>query len=205
MTSEQITAITATIIGSIIGPLLLSLVNYYVQHKPKKSSKASNPSRPIWQILGLGIIFGAAFGLILGMLIPRLFESDVLKIIDPDNREQIRISITEPLENAEMSEFSTIRGTYENIPSGWDIWVVIQPLGTFVWFPQEKATLEPIDKTKGNWSVLAYFYGQSGQQYQLAILLVDPQTSEKLFQKKGSVGIQINAVPYDTVIVQKRK
>jgi MFS family permease len=205
MTSEQVIAITATIIGSVVGPILLSLVNYYIQHKPKKGAKASRFSRPLWQILGLGIIFGATFGLILGLLIPRLFESDVLKVNDPENREQVLISITEPLEGAEMSEFSTIRGTYTNLPSGWQIWVVTQPLGTFVWFPQERATIKPVDKTRGEWSVLAYFYGQAGQQYQLAVLLADPQTSEMLFKKKGAVGIQIDAVPYDTVIVEKRK
>ena len=205
MNSEQVIAITATIIGSVVGPILLSLVNYYIQHMPQKGKKSSQPKRPIWQILGLGIIFGASFGLILGLLLPRLFESDAIKVTDPPTREQIHISITEPLEGAEMSEFSTIRGTYINIPTGWEIWVVTQPLGSFVWFPQEKATIEPKDKTTGEWSVLAYFYGQSGQQYQLAILLVDLQTSEKLFKKRGAGGIQIDAVPYDTVIVEKRK
>ena len=76
MTTEQAITLATTVIGAIIGPLLVNYFDHIIQKKRQKRIppvSAKPKQRPLGLILGSGIVVGAVIGLVVGLAIPRIF------------------------------------------------------------------------------------------------------------------------------------
>jgi hypothetical protein len=90
-------------------------------------------------------------------------------------------TITAPTQCSDNDYITVVRGTYENVPDGNDIWVMVYP-NALRYYPQSDDAAVPlkVEKKDGKWSIQIYLgTPTSGREvFDVVVVLADPAASK---------------------------
>jgi hypothetical protein len=73
-----------------------------------------------------------------------------------------------------------LAGTYEGLPSGSHIWLIVYSHESRRFYPQSHFSDDPAELSDDRFRSLAYFGGKSGEVYDVLVVFADPQASRSL-------------------------
>ncbi len=179
--------ILTTTIGSAIG----AIVSVWAKGQGK-----------IWWALVVCIVIGGIGGYVVGrFVVPLISGPTHITISSPV--QPVTITITEPQDQQPVPPVIWAKGTFQGLPTGWKIWVVLHPYGTSVWFPQEATSIS--GRTKGSWQTLIHIGLEGdvdkGRSFDIAVVIADQKASAELAKHVGKRGILLDTTFYTRITV----
>lgn len=188
--------ILTTIIGAGIGAIVSIWAKRMLEDK-----KPSQSQIKVWWALIVGIIIGGIGGYVGGQYIVPWLRPAYITI--PNPVQPATIAITEPQDQQQVPRVIWTKGTFQGLPAGWKIWVVVHPYGTGVWFPQEATSIS--GQTEGSWQTLSHIGLEGdvdkGRSFDIAVVIADQKTSDELAKHVGKPGILLDATFYARITV----
>lgn len=118
-----------------------------------------------------------------------------------------KIIITHPLDGTSVDIQQTIRGTYEGIPEGYSIWVLVYPHNAGLFYPQGKPA---IMQENNEWSSDAYIGtpDDTGNKFDIVAVLSDKKARDSFIaysmeekEKKSWQGLE--SLPEGTKLLHR--
>jgi len=119
----------------------------------------------------------------------------------PPAIENITLTITKP--NSSLVSWEVFpEGDYDNVPPGWKIWVLVHPVGTGLWYPQE-----PVVASQGHWHTRALIGLKTkdrGKNFDIGVILANVKDSVELSKYVGHRGIDLTAYFFQIITVTRQ-
>lgn len=119
----------------------------------------------------------------------------------PPDLKNITLTITKPSPSLVSWEVFP-EGDYANIPPGWKIWVLVHPVGTGLWYPQE-----PVVASQGHWHTRALIGLRTkdrGKNFDIGVILANMRDSVELSKYVGHRGIDLATYFFQIVTVTRQ-
>lgn len=127
--------------------------------------------------------------------------------------ESTEIKITKPSEGSTVSQIVDVEGTSMDIPTGYELWIMVYPSVVNRYYPQDKRDLPIHIMANGDWLGKAIVGGSmdTGLEFKLFVVLADESASNEVItyldeckRRKSWPGLEElpeGAVAYDVVSV----
>lgn len=135
-------------------------------HPTKSRAPSGRPSR--WLVVCI-----ATFVLIAGLSLT-IF---IIKRNNPSSCSE-NIKITTPINLQRVDILIPVRGTYQDLPAGQEIWILVYPLEVGKYYPQDQ--VEYLDNNRWSSSATIGLNGEKGKSFYIYAVLADKQAQQVL-------------------------
>lgn len=127
--------------------------------------------------------------------------------------ESTEIKITKPSEGSTISQIVDVEGASMDIPTGYELWIMVYPNVANRYYPQDKRDLQIHIMANGDWLGKAIVGGSmdTGLEFKLFVVLADESASNEIIKYldecklrgswPGLEELPEGAVAYDVVSV----